>query len=365
VNNTQIKNLREALVLNNVILVENGRLDEASFKRLLKEAEEIEETAEEIEEKSGGNISKRDGISLITAIYGGLGAIPGVAQTPIAKLIDVTLAIKFLYDASQAINSIASLNDVIEKVTGKDALSPLNQIVPYGLAAASSDLLNREDLEAIRTMPAQEKEKAKQYAIAAFQYNRRAIVSGLGMLPDITLTGGVDLTLAAMGAALSMSKSFDKSMISMVKAVANVSRQFKTLHKWASADNMPARALRIIVNWGGMYNLGMTMHALGILEPGTGDKLEQIVNPAGASRSETELEVVNAIRQREKEKMDSDKEGMSHRKRRRALDIELEKERQMPPPPGVVDVTPSSDQRMMQESANIAVQRWQVLSGIK
>ena len=128
---------------------------------------------------------------------------------------------------------------------------------------------------------------------------------------------------------------------------------------------MPARALRIIVNWGGMYNLGMTMHALGILEPGTGDKLEQIVNPAGASRSETELEVVNAIRQREKEKMDSDKEGMSYRKRRRALDIELEKERQMPPPPGVVDVTPSSDQRMMQESANIAVQRWQVLSGIK
>ena len=63
--------------------------------------------------------------------------------------------------------------------------------------------------------------------------------------------------------------------------------------------------------------------------------------------------------------MDSDKEGMSYRKRRRALDIELEKERQMPPPPDVVDVTPSSDQRMMQESANIAVQRWQVLSGIK
>jgi len=368
-NRGEISLLKEALVLNGVLKTESGKLDEASFKRLLKEAEEIEKKAEEIEAQSDGAISKRDGVALVTAIYGGLGTFAGPIR-PLAWAIDATLAIKFIYDATQAINAISALNEVIEDITGKDALSPLNQILPFGMGPVSSDLLSQEDIQTIRNSDPAKKEKAKQYAISAFQYLRRAIVSGLGMIPDISQTGVGDAALAGISVAIAMSKSFTPAMIGIVKATANISRQFKTLHKYAQADTVVGRSLRLLLNVRGHYNLGMVMVALDILEPGAGDKLRQYVDPAGASRDETEREVVDAIRKREKEKMDSDEAGISHRKRRRDIDAELEKERQAYrqgaySSPDIIDVTPVDDQRVMQETANAAIERWQVLSGIK
>lgn len=364
-NRNQISLIKEALVLNGVLKNESGKLDEASFKRLLKEAEEIEKKAEEIEVQSGGAISKRDGVALVTAIYGGLGTFAGPFR-PVAWAIDATLAIKFIYDATQAINAISALNDVIEGITGKDALSPLNQILPFGMGPVSSDLLSKEDIEAIRNADPATKEKARQYAISAFQYLRRAIVSGLGMIPDVSNTGVGDAALAGISVAIAMSKSFTPALVSIVKASANISRQFKTLHKYAQADTVVGRALRLLLNYKGHYNLGMVMIALDILEPGAGDELRQYVNPAGASRGETEREVIDAIRKREKEKMDSEEAGLAHRKRKRDLDAELEKERQTyRQTPDIIDVTPVDDQRVMQESANAAIERWQLLAGVK
>ena len=368
-NRHEITLLKEALFLNGVLKTESSKLDEASFKRLLKEAEEIEKKAEEIEAQSGGAIGKRDGVALVTAIYGGLGTFAGPIR-PIAWAIDATLAIKFIYDATQAVNAISSLNEVVEGITGKDALSPLNQMTPFGIATVSSDLLSQEDVEAIRNADPATKEKARQYAISAFQYLRRAIVSGLGMFPDVSQTGALDAALAGISVAIAMSKSFTPAMIGIVKATANISRQFKALHKYAQADTVVGRSLRLLLNFRGHYNLGMVMIALDILEPGAGDELRQYVDPAGASRAETEKEVVDAIRKREKEKMDRDEAGMAHRKRRRDIDAELEKERQaygqgVYSSPDIIDVTPVDDQRVMQESTNAAIERWQVLSGIK
>lgn len=368
-NRHEISLLKEALVLNGVLKTESGKLDEASFKRLLREAEEIEKKGEEIEARSGGAVGKRDGIALATALYSGIGVIGSVPGNParvISLAIDATLAVKFLYDASQAINAISKLNEVVEGITGKDALSPLNQMTPFGVATVSSDLLSREDVEAIRNADPATKEKARQYAISAFQYLRRAIISFMGAIP----IAETDLVFAGIGAALAMSKSFTPAMIGIVKAAANISNQFKTLHKYAQADTIVGRALRLVLNFKGHYNLGMVMVALDILEPGAGDELRQYVDPAGASRNETEREVVDAIRRREKEKMDSDEAGMAHRKRRRDIDAELEKERQaygqgVYSSPDIIDVTPIDNQRVMQESTNAAIERWQVLSGIK
>lgn len=229
-NSRQIELLKEALILNEVLVLENGKLNESSFKRLLTEAEEVEKKAEEIENVSKGSIGKRDAIGFITALYGGIGAIPGIQQSGISKVIDATLVVKCVYDSSQALNAIAALNDIVEDATGKSGLNPA-MLVPGAqyYVAASSDLFDKSDIETIRSLPPEVKAKARQYAISSFQYTRRAIISLLGAIPDLSFTGAVDITGAAAGAALALIKDFTPALIAMIKASANLSRQFKKI----------------------------------------------------------------------------------------------------------------------------------------
>lgn len=364
-NSRQIELLKEALILNEVLVLENGKLNESSFKRLLTEAEEVEKKAEEIENVSKGSIGKRDAIGFITALYGGIGAIPGIQQTGISKVIDATLVVKCVYDASQALNAMAALNDIVEEATGKSGLNPALLVPGAQYYVATGDLFDKGDIETIRSLPPEVKAKARQYAISSFQYTRRAIISLLGAIPDLSFTGAVDITGAAAGAALALIKDFTPALIAMIKAVANLSRQFKKLHEYAQADNVLGRALRLLLNFGCIYNLGMTMVALDILEPGAGDQLRQYVGSEGATRSETEKELADLMRQQEKERMDSERKDLDLRKQRRDLDAELEKERQAylppePPQPGGPGV-----QRTLEESRNINVDRWKILAGLE
>ena len=273
------------------------------LRQLIKEAQEQEvqkiEKAQEIAGKAqdqGININSFDANSLVTSLIGGLGGFASLTQIgkPVALAIDATLLIKMIYDCSQSMNAIADLNRNLKPIVGRDLMRG---------AVFSVAPITEQEMSMIASAPERVKAKLRRLAISSFQYQRRALVS------------------------------------------ANISDQFPGLHEMAQKDTFVGKSLRMIVNVGGSYTIGMVLTALGVLEPGTGDELQQYVDPSGASRAE----VVRDIRRADKAARDAQ------------IDFEKEMAPPSPPmppmPPG--GVTPPDD--LMLE---FSVKRMQILAGI-
>jgi hypothetical protein len=312
------------------------------LRQIIKEAQEQEvqkiEKAQEIAGKAqdqGININSFDANSLVTSLIGGLGGFASLTQIgkPVALAIDATLLIKMIYDCSQSMNAIADLNRNLKPIVGRDLMRG---------AVFSVAPITEQEMSMIASAPERVKAKLRRLAISSFQYQRRALVSALGAIPSPT--GASDTVLAALSVAISTAPVAE-ALIAGMKAVANISDQFPGLHEMAQKDTFVGKSLRMIVNVGGSYTIGMVLTALGVLEPGTGDELQQYVDPSGASRAE----VVRDIRRADKAARDAQ------------IDFEKEMAPPSPPMPPMAPggVTPPDD--LMLE---FSVKRMQILAGI-
>jgi hypothetical protein len=277
-----------------------ARLSESKKRRVLLEVSEraeegAEEAAKQISNATGEDIDKTDMNAFITALVGASGAasrFTGPFGLIYANAVNVGLIVKFFYDMTQAFNAAYELDEFLKSKFGA------SKSIFYFPLLSNASPLTKSEIQQIRDLDPNAKKILKRLAISFQQYLVRAMVSFANALdiiaalePTQVTATMADFTLSAMAAALVAARA-DKMMIVMNKLFANILQFFPSIVNLGNRDDIIGDVAKFTL--GGPYaihNLGAVYRALGILEPGTGDELEQYLDmqDAGVQGVERDL----------------------------------------------------------------------------